>query len=210
MPLEGASVAIQGYGQVGSAAARAALGLGAKIVAVSDVDGGVHDPHGLDLEKLEQHLAARAPLREFSGAERVTPSELLELPCDVLIPAAIQSQVTERNADRLRCRVMVEGANGPTTLEADRILIDRGIFVVPDILANAGGVTVSYFEWVQDSQHQFWTEDEVNSKLTTIMQRAFREVLGTAQRENADMRTAALMTGIGRVAEAKRRRGVFP
>jgi glutamate dehydrogenase (NAD(P)+) len=210
MSLEGASIAIQGYGQVGSAAARAAASLGAKIVAVSDVDGGVYDPRGLDLAGLDRHLAARAPLKEFSAPERVTSAELLELPCDVLIPAAIQNQVTEANAGRLRCRVMVEGANGPTTLEADRILAERGVFTVPDILANAGGVTVSYFEWVQDSQHQFWTEEEVNTRLTGIMQRAFREVLATAQRESVDMRTAALITGIGRVAEAKRRRGVFP
>jgi glutamate dehydrogenase (NAD(P)+) len=210
MSLEGASVAIQGYGQVGSAAARAAAALGAKIIAVSDVDGGVYDPRGLDLASLDRHLAARAPLKEFPAAERVTPGELLELPCDVLIPAAIQNQVTEANAGRLRCRVMVEGANGPTTLEADRILAERGVFTVPDILANAGGVTVSYFEWVQDSQRQFWTEEEVNTRLTTIMQRAFREVLAITQREAVDMRTAALITGIGRVAEAKRRRGVFP
>jgi glutamate dehydrogenase (NAD(P)+) len=210
MALDGASVAIQGYGQVGSAAARAARSLGAKIVAVSDVEGGIHDPRGLDLDSLDRLLAERGSLKDFPAAERVTNAELLELPCDVLIPAAIQNQVTEHNASRLRCRVMVEGANGPTTLGADRILAERGISVVPDVLANAGGVTVSYFEWVQDSQHLFWTEDEVNTRLTSIMQRAFREVLGTAQKQHVDLRTAALMTGIGRVAEAKRRRGVYP
>jgi glutamate dehydrogenase (NAD(P)+) len=210
LALEGASVAIQGYGQVGSAAARAARALGARIVAVSDVDGGIHDPRGIDLQQLDRLLDERGALKDFSAPERVTPLELLELPCDVLIPAAIQNQVTGANAGRLRCRLMVEGANGPTTLEADRILAERGITVVPDILANAGGVTVSYFEWVQDSQHQFWSEEEVNSRLTLIMQRAFREVQATAQKRQVDLRTAALMTGIGRVAEAKRRRGVFP
>jgi glutamate dehydrogenase (NAD(P)+) len=207
MPLEGASLVIQGYGQVGSAAARAARALGAKIVGVSDVEGGIHDPHGIDLDR---QLAGRGALKDFPAPERVTPGELLELPCDVLIPAAIQNQVTAANAGRLRCRLMVEGANGPTTLEADRILAERGITVVPDILANAGGVTVSYFEWVQDSQHLFWTEDEVNARLITIMQRAFREVLATSQARSVDLRTAALMTGLSRVAEAKRRRGVFP
>jgi glutamate dehydrogenase (NAD(P)+) len=210
LALEGASVAIQGYGQVGSAAARAARALGARIVAVSDVDGGVHDPRGLDIDALDRLLAARGALKDFPAPERMGPLELLELPCDVLIPAAIQNQVTGANAARLRCRVMVEGANGPTTLEADQILSERGVTVVPDILANAGGVTVSYFEWVQDSQHQFWSEEEVNTRLTVIMQRAFRDVLATAEKHGVELRTAALMTGIGRVAEAKRRRGVFP
>jgi glutamate dehydrogenase (NAD(P)+) len=210
MTLQGARIAIQGYGQVGSAAARAARALGAKIVAVSDIDGGVCDPRGLDLEALDRLLAARGALKDFAAPERLTPSELLELPCDVLIPAAIQNQITEVNAARLKCRLMVEGANGPTTLEADRILAERGITVVPDILANAGGVTVSYFEWVQDSQHVFWTEDEVNARLIPIMQKAFREVLATSEAQKADLRTAALMTGLRRVTEAKRRRGVYP
>jgi glutamate dehydrogenase (NAD(P)+) len=210
MALENASVAIQGYGQVGSAAARAAHGLGCRIVGVSDVDGGICDPRGIDLDALDRMLAAGGSLKDFAAPEHVTPLELLELPCDVLIPAAIQNQITAANAGRVRCKLMVEGANGPTTLEADHILAEHGITVVPDILANAGGVTVSYFEWVQDSQHQFWSEEEVNTRLTVLMQRAFREVLATAQAQSVDLRTAALMTGISRVSEAKRRRGVYP
>jgi glutamate dehydrogenase (NAD(P)+) len=140
----------------------------------------------------------------------VSNAGILELPCDVLIPAAIQNQITAENAERLRCKILAEGANGPTTLEADEILRKRGIFVVPDILANAGGVTVSYFEWVQDAQQFFWTEEEVNTRLIQIMQRAFHDVLKLAREKDVDLRTAAMMRGIHRVAEAKRRRGVFP
>jgi glutamate dehydrogenase (NAD(P)+) len=149
-------------------------------------------------------------LEGFPGVERVTNAGILELPCDVLIPAAIQNQITGENAERIRCRILAEGANGPTTLEADEILRKRGVFVVPDILANAGGVTVSYFEWVQDAQQFFWTEEEVNTRLIQIMQRAFRDVLKVAEAKAIDLRTAAMMRGIHRVAEAKRRRGVFP
>jgi glutamate dehydrogenase (NAD(P)+) len=210
LPLEGAAIAIQGYGQVGRAAARAASALGARIVGVSDVAGGLYDPAGIDLDRLDRALDDGGALKDFSGPQQLSNAELLELPCDVLIPAAIQNQIGEHNAGRLRCRLLVEGANGPTTLEADRILAERGITVVPDVLANAGGVTVSYFEWVQDSQHLFWSEEEVNARLTTLMQRAFREVLARSLAQRVDLRTAALMTGVGRVAEAKRRRGVYP
>lgn len=208
--LEGARMAVQGYGQVGSAAARIAASLGARVIAVSDLDGGVHDPHGLDLAQIDACMRESGSLKDFSGGERLTNAELLELPCDVLVPAAIQNQITAGNAERLRCRIVAEGANGPTTLEADEILRRRGIFVVPDILANAGGVTVSYFEWVQDAQQFFWTEEEVNTRLIQIMQRAFTEVLKVSQEKGVDLRTAAMMRGIHRVAEAKRRRGVFP
>ena len=136
--------------------------------------------------------------------------DVLELPCDVLVPAAVQNQITEDNAGKLQCRMVVEGANGPTTMEADRVLADRGILVVPDILANSGGVTVSYFEWLQGVQNQFWNAEEINTKLIAILQNAFKEVQFTAENRNVDMRTAARMVGIGRIAEAKRRRGVFP
>ena len=146
----------------------------------------------------------------FPGPDRVSNAELLELPCDVLIPAAVQSQITERNADRLQCRLLVEGANGPTSLEADAILGERGVLVVPDVLANAGGVTVSYFEWIQGVQQFFWTEQEVNTRLIELMQRAYREVRDLAKGRDVDLRTAALIRGIDRVKEAKRRRGVFP
>jgi glutamate dehydrogenase (NAD(P)+) len=209
-PLEGARLAIQGYGQVGATAARIAHRLGAKIVAVSDVKGGLHAPNGLALEKVDAWVREHRFLEGFPDADAVSNAEVLEVPCDVLVPAAIQNQIHDRNAGALRCRMIVEGANGPTSLQADDILRDRGIFVVPDILANAGGVTVSYFEWVQDAQQFFWTEEEVNQKLVRIMQRAFREVMSVAEEQQADLRTAALMKGLRRVAEAKRRRGVFP
>ncbi len=203
-------VVVQGFGQVGRAAAHAIAANGAAVVGISDISTGVYVPEGIDLRAAEAWVAEHRSLQGFPGAKPVSNAELLELPCDLLIPAAIQNQITERNAARLRCRLLVEGANGPTNLEADRILTERGVFVVPDILANAGGVTVSYFEWVQDSQHLFWSEDEVNERLTTIMVRAFREVYERSRNDRVTMRTAALMTGISRVAEAKRRRGVFP
>jgi len=178
--------------------------------SVVALKGGVYDPNGLDLDKLDAWLREHRFLEGFPGAENVSNAELLELPCDVLIPAAVQNQITEKNAHALRCRIVVEGANGPTTLEADRILAERGIFVVPDILANAGGVVVSYFEWVQGLQQFFWSEDEVNQRLIALMQRAFRQVLALAQQEQVDLRSAALMRGLTRIREAKRRRGVFP
>jgi len=208
--IAGRRIAIQGYGQVGKAAARCAAALDARIVGVSDVDGGIYDPTGIDLDALDLFLRQGGTVPLYTPGDRVSNAELLELDCDVLIPAAVQNQITEKNAPALRCSILAEGANGPTTLEADAILADRNIFVVPDILGNAGGVTVSYFEWVQDSQHLFWSESEVNSRLITLMERAFRDVYAMAQRQNADMRTAALMLGIHRVAEAKRRRGIFP
>jgi glutamate dehydrogenase (NAD(P)+) len=208
--LAGARVAVQGFGEVGSVAAGIASTLGARVVAVSDVKGGIHDPKGLNLEAVGRWIRENRYLEGFPGSEAVTNAELLELPCDILIPAAIQNQITEANADRLRCRLMVEGANGPTNLEADAILRDHGIFVVPDILANAGGVTVSYFEWLQDLQQLFWTEQEVNDRLIQLMQRAFHSVVAVAEHEAVDLRTAALIRGIQRVKEAKRRRGVFP
>jgi len=208
--LDGAKVAVQGFGEVGATAAQLASDLGARIVAVSDVNGGLHADSGLDMAAVNAWMLERGTLQGFEGADAVTNSELLELPCDVLIPAAIQNQISSENAPKLQCRLLVEGANGPTNLDADAILADRGIVVVPDILANAGGVTVSYFEWLQGLQQFFWTEEEVNSKLITLMQRAFREVHRVAESEGVPLRTAALMRGIGRVREAKRVRGVFP
>jgi glutamate dehydrogenase (NAD(P)+) len=210
LSLSAERVAVQGFGNVGRATARIAAQLGSRVVAVSDFKSGIYDENGLDLAAVEQWVQKTGYLEGFPGAERVSNAELLELPCDVLIPAAIENQITAANADRLRCRMLVEGANGPTTLEADAILRQRGIVVVPDILANAGGVTVSYFEWLQGSQHVFWSEDEVNGKLIHLMQRAYREVHDSAEKRGVDLRTAALMFGIGRIAEAKRRRGVFP
>ena len=193
LALDGARVIVQGYGQVGGTAARLAASLRTKVVAVSDVQGGIHDPKGLDLSKVDAWLREQHSLAGYPGVDHVSNREILELPCDVLIPAAIQNQITVDNAPKLACRLLVEGANGPTTLEADDILRDRGVFTVPDVVANAGGVTVSYFEWVQDGQQFFWTEEEVNNKLISIMQRAFRDVLHMAVERNLDMRTAALI-----------------
>ncbi len=210
LPLEGARVAVQGYGNVGAAAARIASQLGARVVAVSDAKGGVLNEKGLDLLSLDAWLRERRFVAGFPRADELTNAELHELPCEILIPAAVQNQITERNADRLACRVLVEGANGPTSLEADAILCERGVYVVPDILANAGGVTVSYFEWVQGLQQFFWSEEEVNSRLIALMQRAYQEVAAVAEQRRVGLRTAALIRGIDRVKEAKRRRGVFP
>jgi glutamate dehydrogenase (NAD(P)+) len=210
LPLENARVVVQGYGNVGAAAARIAKSLGARVIAVSDAKGGIVDTNGLDLGAIDAWIREHRFLTGFPGADEITNAEILELPCEVLIPAAVQNQITEKNAGRIQCRVLAEGANGPTSLEADHILDSRGIFVVPDILANAGGVTVSYFEWVQGLQQFFWTEEEVNSRLINLMQRAFRDVLGFAQQQKTNLRTAALMRGIDRVKEAKRRRGLFP
>jgi len=208
--FEGARVAVQGYGAVGATAARIAAALGARVIAISDVKSGVVNPGGLDLERVDAWVREHRFLEGLPDAEGVSNSDLLELPCEILIPAAIQNQITEKNAERIQCRLLVEGANGPTSLEADAILARRGIFVVPDILANAGGVTVSYFEWVQGLQHFLWTEQEVNNRLIELMKQAFREVLAVATAEKIDMRTAALMRGITRITEAKRRRGIFP
>ena len=210
MQLEGARVAVQGYGNVGSNAARLASAAGARVIAVSDVKGGILDPRGLDLAKVDAWVKEHRYLEGFPGTDSISNGELLELDCDVLIPAALQNQITETNAGRVRARLMVEGANGPTSLEADAILRERGVFVVPDILANSGGVTVSYFEWVQDAQQFFWTEDQVNARLVDILSRAFREVLAVAVEKKVDLRTASLFRGIERVASAKRLRGIFP
>jgi glutamate dehydrogenase (NAD(P)+) len=210
LSVEGLRVAVQGYGNVGSNAARIAAAHGARVVAVSDVKGGIHRADGLDLAAVDAWVREHRFLEGFPGADAVTNAELLELDCDALIPAALQSQLTDKNAGRVRARLVVEGANGPTSLEADAILRERGVFVVPDVLANAGGVTVSYFEWVQDAQQFFWTEDEVNGRLAAIMGRAFQDVLALALEKKVDLRTASLMRGIGRVADAKRLRGVFP
>jgi len=210
LPMEGARVVVQGYGQVGLHAARIAWQLGARVLAVSDVKGGVYRKDGLDLDAVDAWVREHRFLEGFPGADSVTNAEILEIPCDLLVPAAVQNQITGANAGRIHCRILVEGANGPTTLEADSILAERGVLVVPDVLANAGGVTVSYFEWIQGAQQFFWTEDEVNNRLIALMQRAFRTVLHTAEEEKTDLRTAAITHGIRRIAEAKRRRGVYP
>ncbi len=208
--LSQATCAIQGFGKVGFHTARFLYESGGKVVAVSDFKGGIYQPAGLDPLALQRHVREAGSVVGFPGADRITNEELFELPVDVLVPAALGNQIRADNAPRLACRILAEGANVPTTPEADEILADKGVFVIPDILANAGGVTVSYFEWVQSLQKYFWNEAQVNASLKEIMYSAFREVLQLALDRRVDMRTAALMIGIGRVAEAVRLRGIYP
>ena len=210
--LEGARVIVQGFGNVGSVSARLLHDMGCKIVAVSDVFGGIYTPNGLDMPALMRYIQT-SPNRSvvgFPDTEPVSNSELLTLPCDILVPAALENQLTADNADSIKARMIVEAANGPTTPEADHIFRDRGIFLVPDILANAGGVTVSYFEWVQNRQAFFWSEDEINQRLFDVMTNSFAAVRNNAVNYKVDMRTAAYMVAINRVAEATRVRGVYP
>jgi glutamate dehydrogenase (NAD(P)+) len=203
-------VAVQGFGNVGSVSARLLEEVGCSVVAVSDEYGGLHDPKGLPVRKLIEHRRREGRLGGFPGGEEIPPDGPLTADCDLLVPAALGNQITSRNAGQVRARLIVEGANGPTTPEADQILCDRGVFVVPDILANAGGVTVSYFEWVQDLQSFFWSEHEVNQKLRSIMQRAFQQVLAVSQRRGLSMRMAAYVQAVQRVAAATRERGLYP
>jgi len=179
-------------------------------VGVSDVQGGVYNREGLSPTGLHAYEEEAGTIAGYEGGEPVTNEQLLELDCDVLIPAAIEGQLTEKNADRVKASVIVEAANGPTVPEADGILKDRGVLVVPDILANAGGVTVSYFEWVQDLQAYYWHEDEVNDRLRMIMEQSYVDVLSLAEERKVTMRTAATMLGVGRVAEAHVTRGLYP
>ncbi|BDI32755.1 glutamate dehydrogenase [Capsulimonas corticalis] len=208
--LEGARVVVQGFGNVGGAAARIFHSRGAKVVAVSDYLGGVYNPDGLPIPELVAYSKANGSVAGFPGSEPVTNSEILELPCDILVPAALQNQITSSNAGKIRARMVVEGANGPTTPDADDILRERGITLIPDVLANAGGVTVSYFEWVQDIQSFFWSESQVNHRLGRVMTRAYEEVSAAAQTHNVDLRTAAYVVGVARVAEAAKMRGIYP
>ncbi len=208
--LKKATAVVQGFGNVGRHAATFLDNLGVTVIGVSDVSCGLYNPKGLPLKKLHEYLAANRSLRGFPDAEEISNQELLELECDILAPCALQNQITGDNAPYLKCRLLAEGANGPTTLEADRLLEERGIFVLPDILANAGGVTVSYFEWVQNTQEFAWTLDEINIRLQKMLVSAFQRTLLRSQRDGIDMRTAALIEGIQRVAEAKLLRGIFP
>lgn len=208
--LDDAEVVVQGFGNVGSVAARLLERLGARVIAVSDVSTGIYCPGGLDVEAAVAYSRDNGTLQGFPGCQPISNRELLELPCDILVPAAIEGQLTVENAARVQARLVVEGANGPTTPEADAILQDRGTCVMPDILANAGGVIVSYFEWVQDLQAYFWSEEEVNKRLEQIMVRAFREVMDAADHHHTDPRTGAYVVGVSRVAEATRKRGIYP
>ncbi len=209
MDLTQCTAVVQGFGNVGSVAVKELANIGVKIIGVSDRTGGFYDPKGLPVEKLLALADKYHSLENCPYGEKMSNAEILELKCDILVPAALEMQITKENARRLQCRLLAEGANGPTTLEADAILKEREIFLIPDILANAGGVVVSYFEWVQDLQNFFWTEQEVNQKLRDILVRAFHEVLHMSQREKVDMRSAALMIGIDRVARAMLWRGLY-
>lgn len=207
---QGAKIVIQGFGNVGSNAALYAHQLGFKVIAVSDIEGGIHNANGLDIPALLEYRAQNGSIIGFPDTEQITNAELLVLPCDVLIPAALEGQITSHNANKIQAAMIVEGANGPTTPEADDILQERGIFMVPDILANAGGVIVSYFEWVQDLQAFSWDKEEVLRQLERIMIRAFDYTLTHSEDYRVDMRSAAQIAAIKRVADALETRGFYP
>ena len=210
LSFKDATVAVQGYGNVGWNAAKIAHDMGCKIVAVSDSVGGIYCQEGLNPYKVYEHKLKTGSVVNYPKCKDISNEELLETECDILIPAALENQITGANADKIKAKIVAEGANGPTTPEADKILHEKGIFLVPDILANAGGVTVSYFEWVQNLTREHWTLEEVNRKLENIMMRAFNDVYSLMEREKEDMRTAALMLGIGRVSEAIKILGLWP
>jgi glutamate dehydrogenase (NAD(P)+) len=208
--LSGATVAVQGFGKVGATAAKLLQEIGAKVVAVSDAGGGVYNGGGLDIASLMPHREDRIPLAESKAGDTITNEELLTLPVDFLVPAAMEGQLTAANANAVRAKFVVEGANGPTTPAADAIFAERGITLVPDILANAGGVIVSYFEWVQDLQFYFWDEAEVNDRLHKVITSACRDVIAAAAEHKTTLREAAMVLAVSRVAEAARLRGFYP
>jgi glutamate dehydrogenase (NAD(P)+) len=209
LSIKGATVAVQGFGNVGSVAADLLSKEGAKIVAISDKTGGYHYPGGIDIQAAIKHVREKRSLEGLKGATAISNEDLLQLEVDVLVPAALENVITSKNASKIRAKVICEGANGPTTAGADSILDEKGIFVIPDILANAGGVTVSYFEWVQDRGGYFWTEETVNQRLTEIMVRSFEDVLKLSKQHKVNMRTAAYMLSISRVATVHRLRGIY-
>ena len=198
---------VQGFGNVGSWAARIMQQLGARMIGVSDAHGAIRNDDGIDANQLQEHMAGGGKITEFEGTETIDPDDLVAIPCDVLIPAALGGMIHEGNADRIDCKMLVEGANSPTTPVADQILRDKGTYVIPDVMANAGGVVVSYFEWVQNLQHFRWEEREVNDRLGTIMRRAYREVSARGKEEGLDLREASYLVGIERVVEAAKTRG---
>jgi glutamate dehydrogenase (NAD(P)+) len=208
-PIQGTTVAVQGFGNVGSVAAQLLTNEGCKVVAISDKTGGYYNEKGIDVAGALAHVRKTKHLEGFAGATPITNEELLTLDVDVLVPAALENVITSKNAGKIRAKIICEGANGPTTAGADNILEEKGVFVIPDILANAGGVTVSYFEWVQDRGGYFWPEDVVNQRLTDIMQRSFVDVLQLARQHKVNLRTAAYMLAISRVATVHRLRGIY-
>jgi glutamate dehydrogenase (NAD(P)+) len=209
LTLDSCRIAVQGFGNVGSIAARMCHEAGARIIAVSDINGGIQDENGLDMPALLKHYERSRSFDGFPGATAVSNSQLLELDCDILIPAANENQIRSRNAGNVKAKIIVEGANGPTTQGADEVLNHKGVLVVPDILANAGGVTVSYFEWVQDRAGFFWREQEVNERLEDIMVQSFKDVAGMAEKYSVSFRIAAYMLGISRVAHDTMVRGLY-
>ena len=210
LKLKGASVAVQGYGNVGYNAASILHSMGCKIVAVSDSCGGIYCGEGLNPYNVRVHKNKTGTVQDCEGTTNITNAELLTTKCDVLVPAALENQITKSNADKVKARIIAEGANGPTTPEADKILYEKGVCLIPDILANSGGVTVSYFEWVQNLTREHWTLDEVNIKLETKITQAFADVYKLSGKEESDMRTAALMLGVGRVSHALKTLGLWP
>lgn len=210
LELEGARIAIQGYGTAGAPVARFLADLGAKIVAVSDSQGAVFNGNGLDLARVNRHKQESSTVLGTPRTERLTNREVFDVDCDVFVPAALEGMLDAEAAVHLRARIIAEAANGPTTPEADEIFRARGTFMIPDIVCNAGGVTVSYFEWVQDREEFFWTLDEINARLRRVMVRAFEEVYRTSMEHGVDMRLAAYMLAVGRVAEATLTRGIYP
>ncbi len=210
MPFAGSSVIVQGFGNVGSVSARLLHDAGCKIVGLADIFGGVYSKDGIDVNMALRYVQEHGSLRDLPHTQAVDSHTLLEMPCDILIPAATEGQITEHNAGNIQARLIIEAANGPTTTEADEILLKRGIVAIPDILANAGGVTVSYFEWVQDLQHFFWNEEEINSRLEQVMVRSFNAVHAKRDEQDCDYRLAAYLLAVSRVAEATEVRGIYP
>jgi len=209
MTPQNTTVIVQGFGNVGSNSAKLLWDKGYKIIGIGEFDGALFNKDGIDISELLEHRARRGTIHGFSGAEAVDKDELLTMQCDVLIPAATENVITSRNADRIKARILCEGANGPTTSVADEILADKGVFIIPDILANAGGVTASYFEWVQDRMGYFWTEDEVNQRLERIMIDSFDDVMQYAVTHSVNNRIAAYMLAIDRVAYTAKQRGIY-
>ncbi|HVL22464.1 MAG TPA: glutamate dehydrogenase, partial [Thermomicrobiales bacterium] len=208
--LNNARVSIQGFGNAGSIAAKLISEEGSTVVAVSDSTGGIHNPGGLDINRVIAWKKEHGTVQGFPGSTDISNAQILEVECDILIPAALENQITEENAPRIQARIIAEAANGPTTPEADTILYDKGVLILPDIFANAGGVTVSYFEWVQAMQAFPWTEQQVNERLKQIMDRSYVAISETAKKHRVHMRTAALVRAIERVAEFTRLRGIYP
>jgi glutamate dehydrogenase (NAD(P)+) len=206
---ESTRVIVQGFGNVGSNAAKLMSEAGYKIIAILEVDGAIYNKNGLDLDALWEYRQRNGTILGFPDADKADPAEMLVTECEILIPAATENQITSRNADRVKCRILAEGANGPTTAAADEILADKRVFVIPDILCNAGGVTTSYFEWVQDRQGYFWKESVVNEQLEHIMKTAFEDVVRYAETHNVNNRIAAYMLAIDRVAYTIRQRGIY-